>query len=159
MTFKPTAVTNPELADKILEAIYSAKGMIGSSVLSEQLSVDQSEVVKIIYAIKNCGEVIRTTRSNGKDQLFALQYQRMESEVELFLKSGGFTAISKSNQQEKESQTERTLLELQHLKLEIANLQQVPAEQKRTRRLSIAAILISLLTILFEIWKTFFLKP
>lgn len=153
-------MTNPELADKILQAVYNANGFIGSTDLAKKIDSGQEDVVKTVYEIKNYNDLyVRVSKGYGNNELMIGQNQRMDNTVALFLGAGGFTAVAKTNQQEKLSQQERNRLELQHLKLEIESLKKLPSEQKRNMWLSIAAILISLTALLIEIWKNVFQKP
>jgi hypothetical protein len=145
---------NTELADKILEVLYSTNGVIGSADLARKVGYGQDEVLKTIHEVRKHEELYILIKTGyGDSEITVNRNQHKEEQVKLFLHAGGFTAISKNNEAENESLSERNRLELEHLKLEITSLQRLPSEQKHTRMLSWIAIGISLLTVLFEIYK------
>jgi hypothetical protein len=148
---------NGQLADKILALLIEKGHAIQSEEISDRFKIGLKKTELLLKEMQQARPDLLLFKKGYGDSTFAVIISD-DAEVEPFLSTGGFAHLLEKIERQREQQSEQQALEIQKLRLELDDLKQKPSERKSTRRLAIAAILISLATLLYELWKTLFFE-
>ena len=143
------------LEDKILYELLGDRNYRGTSNLAATLNCSEQEIVEAIEKIHKEDPAMIVIKPGYGDNAYDVVLRKPEKIVKLFLDSGGFTLYRRKIESEMQQLKVRQELELNKLRLEVDELKQRPLERKSTRRLAIAALVVSILSLLIELLKNF----
>jgi hypothetical protein len=148
---------NGPLADDILSFLIEKGEVIQSEEISDRFKIALKKTELLIKEMVQARPDLILFKRGYGDSAFAVIISD-DQEADIFLSSGGFTHLLQNIEEQREQESERQALEIQKLRLEVNDLKQKPSERKSTRRLAVAAILVSIATLLYELWKTLFFE-
>jgi len=152
---------NAQLCDNLLNEIYNRMDKenyaSGSLELAKFFEVSESKIIDAVNEIKKYNYHFLMRKDGFSDnQLVIHPVRESRPDVLVFLESGGFTNLEKLRQEEIIRTEMQRSREERLSELQIRDLLRLPGEARKTRQLSLAAILISIAALSFEIWKNLF---